>query len=141
MTEQSPDVERRYIITEKLVELIEGQLTNEYCRLCPHEGGGINSGIKAYIRSAPYDPDALKAEGSRKECVCFTCPDYGLADDCDPKCPTLKQHQAIAAKAREEVLDELAIKIREWPALEKGIDEEWRVGNIISSLRSEVKKE
>jgi len=48
---------------------------------------------------------------------------------------------AIAAKARDEVLDELAIKIREWPALEKGIDEEWRVGNIISSLRSEVKKE
>jgi hypothetical protein len=49
MTQQ----QKEYIIDEELAELIEGQLTNKWCKRCPYEGGGINSGIKAHLRSRP----------------------------------------------------------------------------------------
>lgn len=61
---------------------------------CPHDTRAT--------RTRPHIP----APGLRKDCVCFTCENYGLADDCDPDCPTLKQHQAAKA-AREQVLEEL----------------------------------
>lgn len=48
----------QYIITEEVVELIEGQLKNESCKKCPYEGGGVNSGILSFLRSNPYNPQA-----------------------------------------------------------------------------------
>jgi hypothetical protein len=62
-----------FVITKEEVEIIEDSLQNDHCRKCPYEGGGIKSGIKAFIRSRPVHSDVLDERIKDIELIIALC--------------------------------------------------------------------
>jgi len=119
----TPAQQPEFIITEELAELIEGQLTNESCKKCPHEGGGVNSGIKAHLRTRPHTPAPDMKEIIEAKRGCLTClnPDCPIWQAADQNCwkPQQEHDTAIARTAT------LAENKRVLDAIEKFKTEAW----------------
>jgi hypothetical protein len=91
----------------------------------------------------------IQSQEIRKDCVCFTCENYGLADDCDPNCPTLKQHLAIARAAtlaeNERIIEDILGFIAGWGSLNYQIPKKYLKEKVesfrkLESLRHEKER-
>lgn len=123
----APD-EKCYIITEE-VQLIEDFLINEHCVKCPYEGGGVKSGIKAFIRSRPHSSAGEPAPGCSCQMVhvlygksehvgperfnhCKHRTESDWLDGCSLPYPPKEHDQRIRDEAREKVLDKVIRVLR-----------------------------